>query len=389
MKKKLAIITTHPIQYYAPYFKLLTERGNIEVKVFYTWGASVLKGKYDPGFKKVVEWDIPLLEGYEYEFLDNIAKDKGSHHFWGINCPTLISNISSWSPDALFIIGWSYYSHIRAMYYFFNKIPVMFRGDSTLLDEKPGISFKKIIRKQILNWVYGHVNTALYVGQNNKKYYRKFGLKDNQLVFAPHAIDNDRFIVNDYESSLAAKDWRHKLGIKENHIVFLFAGKLEPKKNPDILIEAFAMLDANNAHLVMVGNGELEEELKSKAKPLSNIHFIDFQNQSLMPVIYRIGDVFILPSQGPDETWGLAINEAMACGRPVIASDKCGGAVDLIAHGENGFIFKNQNLPELVDTLRAFIKQPGLIKDMGMNSLQRIKFFTFEDIAIIIEKQLH
>lgn len=64
--KRLAIITTHPIQYNAPLFKLLTQRNNITIKVFYTWGKSVLENKYDPGFKKNIEWDIPLLDGYGF-----------------------------------------------------------------------------------------------------------------------------------------------------------------------------------------------------------------------------------------------------------------------------------------------------------------------------------
>jgi hypothetical protein len=70
--KKLAIITTHPIQYHAPWFKLLTERKKLNVMVYYTWGQLEHNSKYDPGFGKNVEWDIPLLEGYEYRFVKNI-----------------------------------------------------------------------------------------------------------------------------------------------------------------------------------------------------------------------------------------------------------------------------------------------------------------------------
>ncbi len=88
--KRLAIITTHPIQYNAPLFKLLSKRNNISIKVFYTWGEAVLQKKYDPGFGKTIEWDIPLLEGYEYTFVENTAKKPGSHHFSGIDNPRLI-----------------------------------------------------------------------------------------------------------------------------------------------------------------------------------------------------------------------------------------------------------------------------------------------------------
>src|SRR5215218_1976209 len=110
--KKLAIVTTHPIQYNAPWFKLLSQRGRINVKVFYTWSQTERGPKYDPTFKKMVEWDIPLLQDYSYEFVENISKDPGSHHFNGVNNPTLNKTIETWGPDAVLVIGWSYKSHL-------------------------------------------------------------------------------------------------------------------------------------------------------------------------------------------------------------------------------------------------------------------------------------
>lgn len=386
MKNRLAIITTHPIQYYAPYFKLLTDRGNIDVTVFYTWGEDVLKDKYDPGFQKTVSWDIPLLDGYRYAFVKNVARDKGSHHFWGINCPTLIHEIMEWGPTAIMVIGWSYYAHLRVISHFYGKIPVVFRGDSTLLDEIPGFSAKKVVRKNILSWIYRHVDIALFVGKNNKNYYEKFGLDDKHLIYAPHAIDNSRFSDDDGEYTSQAKSWRKKLGISNDAIVMLFAGKFENKKNPKILIDVLSSLNVPNLHLVLVGNGPLEQELKQLASANAHIHFIDFQNQSLMPAIYRIGDIFILPSQGPDETWGLAINEAMACGLPVIASDKCGGAVDLIENGKNGYIFESQNTNQLATILDGMLKKTHVVKAMAEESSRKIESFTFDIIAQKIEQ---
>ena len=103
MKKKLAIITTHPIQYNAPLFQLLEDRNNIGFKVFYTWGEKVLQEKYDPGFGKNIQWDIPLLDGYEYEFVNNIARHPGTHHFRGINNPSLVDSIKKWKADAVLV----------------------------------------------------------------------------------------------------------------------------------------------------------------------------------------------------------------------------------------------------------------------------------------------
>ncbi len=135
---KLAIVTTHPIQYYAPLFKMLHERGVVQIKVFYTWSQSQQGSKFDPGFGKNIEWDIPLLAGYNYTFVDNISSRPGTHHFKGIVNPTLNDEIEQWKPDVLLVMGWSFHSHLKSIRYFYKKIPVLFRGDSTLLAEKWG-----------------------------------------------------------------------------------------------------------------------------------------------------------------------------------------------------------------------------------------------------------
>ena len=188
--KKLAIVTTHPIQYYAPLFKLLSERKQIDIKVFYTWGEASVK-KFDPDFGKNIDWDIPLLEGYDYEWAQNVSANPGSNHFKGIVTPGLVTQIKSWQPDATLVFGWAYESHLKVLRYFKNKIPVYFRGDSNLLDEQKGP--RSVLKTIFLRWVYSHVHHAFYVGTNNKAYFKKYGLKENELSFAPHAIDNKRF----------------------------------------------------------------------------------------------------------------------------------------------------------------------------------------------------
>lgn len=380
--KRLAIITTHPIQYNAPLFKLLTQRKRISIKVFYTWGESVLEAKYDPGFQKEIKWDIPLLEGYEYEFLENIASDKGSHHFKGIDNPNIISAIGSYAPDAILVYGWSYKSHLRVIRHFHKKAPVIFRGDSTLLDDIAG-NWKAVLRKYFLKWVYQHVDYALHVGKNNYDYFRQAGLRDKQLIWAPHVIENDRFIETDAINNDAAI-FRQQLGINKEALVFLFAGKFESKKDPVLLLQAFIDSGLNKqAHLVFVGNGHLEKELKEKATGITGIHFLEFQNQSKMPAVYHMADVFVLPSRGPGETWGLALNEAMASGCAVIASDKCGGAIDLIDDGKNGFVFKANDRADLISKMLAI--KPDQLEQMKKSSVKKVKSFDLVSVCEAME----
>lgn len=388
--QKLAIIVTHPIQYYSPLFRKLAETGKISLKVFYTW-SQAKDIKYDPGFGKDIEWDIPLLEGYDYTFVTNSSKNPGSHQFNGIINPTLIKEIESWKADAVLIIGWNFYSHLKAMRYFKGKIPVYFRGDSTLLDENPGV--KKILRRLFLRWVYKHIDYAFYVGKRNKDYFIAHGLKEEQLIFAPHAIDNERFYDKDGGYKQKAFEWRRSLGIKNDNFVFLFAGKLTPKKNPAILINAIKQLNNPATHLILVGNGILENELKKIAFNNSTIHFLDFQNQSIMPIVYRLGNVFVLPSKGPGETWGLAVNEAMDCGLPVIVSDKVGCAVDLVEQNKNGYIFKSNNEQELVKIMKLCLDKwqndRQSFATMSFNSLYKIKNYSMSVLSENIIKSFN
>jgi glycosyltransferase involved in cell wall biosynthesis len=369
--KKLAIISSHPIQYNAPLFVLLAKKDKIDLKVFYTWGIDSIKEKYDPDFKQVIQWDIPLLEGYQYQFLENTSKEPGSHHFKGIINPDLNQEIERWGADLVWVWGWAFDSHLKALRYFKGTKEVWFRGDSTLLDEPQGFSFKKILRRVFLNWVYRYVDKAFYVGTHNKAYFIKHGLKETQLVYAPHAIDNARFADPTGEFTKEAKEWSKELGIAENQKVLLFAGKLEEKKNPFFLINLAKELPSNEFKFVFVGSGPLEENLKKQAT--ENCIFLGFQNQKMMPIVYRLADVFVLPSVGPGETWGLAINEALASGIPVIASEKCGGSVDLIETSNGIISYKSGDHGKLIKWIKNFKKDEcEFLNTMEIHSYQTI-----------------
>lgn len=381
--RKLAIISTHPIQYNAPFFKLLAERKFIEIKVFYTWSQTQTAKKFDPGFGKNIVWDIPLLQGYNYQFVQNISTNPGSDKFMGIDNPTLIQEIKNWGANAVLVYGWNFKSHIQAMRYFKNVIPVLFRGDSTLLGESNKI--KKIARKIVLSYVYHFINIALYAGTANKAYFQAHGLKNYQLSFMPHAVDNIRFKTTE-NSKLGAQNLRIKYVIPTDAMVFLFVGKLDKNKNVSLLIEAFIKLKTKNSFLLIVGTGIEELKLKKMAEFQTNIKFLGFQNQAQMPVIYATANVFVLPSKS--ETWGLSINEAMAAGKAVISSKECGAAPDLIKHFKNGLLFENDCLKSLMECLNYLIENEEDCFKMGEESELLIQNYTYDYCCKIVESKV-
>ena len=363
---------------------------------------------HDKNFGIVREWDIDLLSGYDHTFVENVSSKPGSHHYMGIINPSLIQQVEKFKPNAILVYGWKFQSHLKLMRYFHGKAPILFRGDSTLLDEAPGFSFKKFLRFSFLKWVYNHVDIALSPGKASDDYFTASGLKAKQIVRAPHTVDNDFFSSDNEQKEQAAKAWRHQLGIPEEHKVFLFAGKLEPKKDPELLITAFSKLlqQRQDIHLIIVGNGIFEEKLKTLVSDLSNsltpdvchltsdscllnshvshltshVYFIPFQNQSNMPIIYRMADVFVLPSKGPGETWGLAVNEAMASGRPVIVSNKCGSASELIEEGINGHKFEAGNESSLLQSMENMLEQDlSLMGNASKSKIDHLNHQTFFD----------
>jgi glycosyltransferase involved in cell wall biosynthesis len=381
---KLAIVSTHPVQYNAPLFTLLAASDKFKVKVFYTWSQSQKAAKYDPGFGKNIEWDIPLLDGYDYSFVHNTSNEPGTHHFKGIINPGLQNEIEQWQPTALLVYGWSFVSHLKCIRYFHNKIPVLFRGDSTLLDEKPGI--RRIIRRLFLKWVYTKIDYALYAGINNKHYFLEHGVPPHRLIHCPHAIDNTRFYDNTGGCQQQAEEKKAKLGITQNDLVILFAGKLEVKKKPLFLLELAQQIKDERLKFLVVGNGILEKEMKEKAAGDTRIQFIDFCNQSQMPVMYRTADVFILPSQGPGETWGLAANEAMASGLAVMLSAKAGGAADLVQENVNGIVFEPADVQKCTELISRLLNDKNLLIQMKAASRRIISGFTYRQTIEAIEK---
>jgi glycosyltransferase involved in cell wall biosynthesis len=380
-RPRLAVITTHPIQYYAPFFRRLTDRGAVDVHVFYGW-RGLTESARDPGFDRALQWDIPLLDGYSFSFVPNESKRPGSHHRNGIVSSALVPMVDRWMPDAVLVIGWNYRSHLSALRSFHGRVPVLFRGDSTLLGEPSGP--RRWLRRMALRWVYRHVDVALNVGTENRRYFEAHGLAAAQIEWAPHAVDNERFHDPTGALDREAAAWRTNLGIPAGDTVAIFAGKLEAVKAPDLAVDAFVALGEPHAHLVVAGSGRMEGALRSRASACANVHFIGFQNQSRMPLVYRLGELLVVPSRS--ETWGLAVNEAMASGRAVIVSDRVGCAPDLVAAHGTGHVFPSGDAGALGDALRRLLTDAPARAEMGRRAAALVERWSLDAQADAVER---
>jgi glycosyltransferase involved in cell wall biosynthesis len=365
---RLAIIISHPIQYYAPLHQRLARHDDLEVKVFFTWHSGNAAVR-DRGFQKSVAWDIPLTEGYDSELVPNVASDPGTHHFFGLRNPALVERVMAWKPDVVHLTGWAWHSHLMALREFAERgVPVFFRGDSHLLDSPNGPRWW--VKKRVLQEVYKWPSAFLAVGAANRAYYETFGVDADRIFACPHSIDVRRFAEPAGELEWQAFEWREQLGITKDRVVLLFAGKLERKKRPLELMRAVQALNRPGCVLVMVGNGELEREVRAlAAADPGRFRILPFQNQSRMPVVYRLGDLFVLPSSH-EETWGLGVNEAMACSRPVLVSDRVGCASEVVIPS-CGRVFRSCDREGLVRALKNMTMDIEKLREMGLAAARR------------------
>ena len=335
---KLGILSTHPIQYNAPLFRMISQDQDITLQVFYSKTGD--QTRFDTEFDQDVVWDIDLVSGYSHESHDASTSTGRTQ---------LIESISAFAPDALLVYGWNFPGHFRVMKTF--KGPVWFRGDSHLLNPQP--VWRRWLRRMVLTRIYRHVDMAFPVGEANVAYFLHSGLMPDQLLRAPHAVDNAKWAADDASRLAKARDWRQELDIPKEDKVVGFAGKFDPIKQVDLLIEAHALHHDDRLHLILAGTGPMEGELKALAQSRPNIHFLGFVNQSKMPIFYRMCDVFVLPSRS--ETWGLCINEALASGTRCVVTDRVGCGPDILCIQELGTIVPWND----VTALSKALKQEG------------------------------
>jgi glycosyltransferase involved in cell wall biosynthesis len=373
---RLAIVLSHPNQYYSPWFRWLRAHTTLEFRVFYLWKFGV-EAMRDPQFEKTFAWDVELLDGYESEFVPNVARDPGTHHFLGLRNPSLTARLAAWRPGALLLFGYAYTSHLRALAWArCHGVPLIFRGDSHLLG-RPALPGWK---RNLFRTLYRQFAALTYVGAANRDYFTALGVPEKKLFFAPHSVNHEHFDPNLAGSRTAAGALRAQLGLAPDTRFVLFAGKLAAAKQPRELLEAFLVLDAPGTALVFVGDGEEKNSLldRARAAPPGRVHFLPFANQSGMPARYLLADLFALPSRGLYETWGLAVNEAMHMGVPCLVSDLVGCQRDLVLDGETGWVCRAGDPAHLREKLAAALAlPPAQLEKIKRAAAEKISHYTY------------
>ena len=384
--KKIAMLLTHPVQYFSPFFRDAAAYPDIDLTVYYC-SREGHEAFRDEGFGMSVKWDISLLEGYKSIFLRNYNPFGGINHgFAGLVNIGLTRALVKGQYDLLLVHGWNYFSSWAAFVTaIFRGIPFAVRGESPLNQELFKSRWRLLLKKAVLGFIFRKMYAAMAIGTQNAEFYRYYGVPECKIKFMPYAVDNDFFIAT--ASSLRGRknELRKKYGLPEGKVVVNFTGKLSGKKRPMDLLRAYVAVKAPDKTLIFVGDGSLLEDLRLfvESEKIKDVYFVGFKNQSEISQLYALSDIFVLPS-GLGETWGIVVNEAMCFSLPVIVSDIVGCGSDLVKPGENGYIFKLGDIPHLAENLEVLIGNPSLRVKMGERSLEIIKRWGFrQDLAAI------
>jgi glycosyltransferase involved in cell wall biosynthesis len=353
-RMRLAIVASHPIQYYAPIFRMLDRR--LDLEVFYAHRATPAD-QANAGFGTAFDWDVDLLSGYRSCFMTNVAERPTTASFFGCDTPEIFQHIRKGTFDAVLVLGWYLKSFIQAIAAAKRAgIPVLIRGDSQLM--MPSSRIKALFKRLIYPPALRIFNAALYVGRRSREYFESYAYPRNRLFYSPHCVDTEWFCERGSVEAGAALREREGIGKKE--AVVLFAGKLIPFKRPLDVVEAAACLvnGGRRVTVMVAGSGPLEEMMRHRAAQIGvKLALLGFRNQTEMPACYAACDVLVLPSTRR-ETWGLVANEALACGRPIVVSDAVGCAPNLAADGVVGRTFPLGNYRRLAEEIAAVLDAP-------------------------------
>ncbi len=376
--KRLAILTTHPIQYHAAWFAALAAHPEIDLEVIFCHRATA-REQANAGFGIEFDWDIPLLDGYAYQFLNNIAARPSLHAFSGLDTPEIAGLIGSNRYDAMMVNGWHYKSAwqaIRACWK--TKTPLMVRGDSHLHTRRPML--KRIAKRPFYSWFIPKLDACLPVGQWSRDYFLHYGAKADRVFIVPHAVDTAYFESQSQKLAAQRETLRAGWGIDASAALFLFGGKLIEKKRPLDFVHAVGIAAKKDPRVagLIVGDGPLLSACKDAVRSYdAPIKFAGFLNQSQITSAYVAADALVLPSDG-GETWGLVVNEAMACGRACFVSDQVGCGPDMVVHDETGGLFPVGDREALAALLSHYADNPGKLISMGEGARRKSREHTVD-----------
>ncbi|MFN8430486.1 MAG: glycosyltransferase family 4 protein [Spirosomataceae bacterium] len=342
----------------------IVNKNNDKLLVLQTSANELTRAKLGKADERIHQYDYKLLYDEYYENISNFRRFKAMF-YWVRKFKPDVVNISGYYEPAMNLI---------LLYCKLSGIKVVISIDSTESDN-PNVGWREKVKSLVVNMGNGF----FCYGSKSAEYMYKLGISPEKILLKNNAVDNQKVASIYQEAQKSREIKKNILGLRKYN--FIYVGRLIKFKNIDNLLAAYKNLNTPDWGLIILGNGSEEEKLKHYVaeNQLGGVCFVDGKQWFEVPEYMALADIFILPSFS--EPWGLVVNEAMACGMPVLVSEKCGSAPDLVRENENGFKFDPFDVVQMTEKMNEFVIKPEIIEPFGLKSKQIIQNFSPEKVA--------
>ncbi len=355
---KIAYIVSHPTQFEVPFFRRF-EKMKPEILHVYYYNVGNAEGNLDEELGIKVKWGIDLYKDYQYFRLSGKKR-----------LAEVQSQFMDESYDLVVISGYNSQFLIRLIFLCKRMgIPAALKLDTVLFASETWP--KRMYRSMLIYLCQKYFCHFFVTGSLCEQYLQSYGVKEQYISCVSYVIDNHFFKTGSNLSDIERMTFRHELGVKGDQKVILCLSKLVGRESPWDVLEALHNIERKDLHLIVAGDGPDRDQLKERASDLNiPVTFLGHWPYKELPKLYGIADLFIHPAA--NEPWGVSVQEALACGLPVIASDRVGSAYDLIRPGENGFVYKYKDFSALKGNIIAVFEEfeMGNVQEVNDNILE-------------------
>jgi glycosyltransferase involved in cell wall biosynthesis len=366
--RRVLILSEIISPYRIPVFNALAQDERVDLRV-------VFLSETDSGLR---QWRVYKEEiRFAYEVLPS-ARFRAGRSSVLLNWK-LRSCLEKFAPEAIICGGYNYVASWEALWWGKNHgAEVILWSESNRHDARSGLAVIESLKSYFLS----RCDRFVVPGRASREYLESLGSGERNIFLAPNAVDNGRFRGHADAARSQASEFRARLGLPLRYL--LFVGRFVREKGILDLLEAYAALDAglrSGVGLVFAGDGPARPELEARARTVcpGKIMFPGFLHREDLAGVYALAECLALPTHS--DTWGLVVNEGMACGSPIIVTDVAGCATDLVEDGWNGYIVSPHDPARLSVALDSLLKNPQLREKMSLRSIERIRSYSPEACA--------
>lgn len=365
--KKLVIVQNKPTQFDVPFYAMAAAKRVFGLHVFYS---DVHQDPVDPEIGRAPVWDNLVPDSYPSTILTPRQ----------VSAPVQVCKlILEEKPDLVILCGYSPLLHAKLSWLLKSKgVRIGLRSDNTLQHSRFE-GGKGLVKRLLLPLWLRRYDTWHPVGTLAGEYLKRIAGAKRPVHYFPYSADNDWFAVQAERHSEHRCDIRKQMGIHDKDFVVLGIMKWNEREDPLTLINGIKQVvkTGKPVRLILLGDGPLRREIKEAAAEMGDSIFMPgFLPYSHLPKYYAVSDVFVHPAVG--EPWGVSVNEAMACGVPVVAAEGVGAGRDLIISGKTGYTFPNGDSRALAEVLHKLHSGKEKIRAMGEAARHQVKKWGYD-----------